>query len=88
MEEKQKSHQVSEAYRSWDYYQRTVKSNPGLDQFPQIKAKIDFLMNEIEVLLDGPNENFDQNTYLQQKDELQKMINMLESGRHINQLAS
>jgi len=45
-------------------------------------------MNEIEVLLDGPNEDFDQNIYLQRKDELQKLIDMLESGRHIKQLAS
>ena len=88
MEEKQKCHQVSQEYRSWDFYQRTVKSNSGLDQSSQIKAKIDLLMNEIEVLLDGPNEDFDQTIYLQRKDELQKLIDMLESGRHIKQLAS
>jgi len=64
-------------YNSWDYYQRLVKHSKQINESPVFKERIDALMNKVEEYLDGPNEEFDQEVYLKDKNELQKLIESL-----------
>ena len=41
-----------EDYKSWDYFQRNVKSNALIDSYPSIKDKILRVMDEVEEMLD------------------------------------
>tara|TARA_X000000950_G_scaffold284816_1_gene388837 strand:+ start:3579 stop:3821 length:243 start_codon:yes stop_codon:yes gene_type:complete len=68
-----------EDYKSWDYFQRNVKSNALIDSYPSIKNKILRVMDEVEKMLDGPNEDFEQNKYLKKKTELQKLIRSIQN---------
>ena len=78
---------TSENYTSWDQIQRHIKQNEKLKTSP-MRESITKLMDEIEEILDGPNDTWEQEIYLKKKKELIKLISILNSNDHLELKAS
>lgn len=73
-------------YIPWDYYQRHVKYNKTIEASPTNKS-IQKIMNEIEIMLDGPNDSWDEEIYFKKKHELDKLIKLAESNKDLEKVA-
>jgi len=74
-------------YKSWDYFQRLIKNHKTLNLSSQ-KDAVFALAEEIEQLLDGDNKFFDQQTYLKKKDDLEKLLRIVDSKKSFEKIAS
>ena len=72
-----------EEYKGWDYYQRLISNNARIQNNPSAKKAIDKLYQEIEAMLDGPNDLFKQEIYLRKKEEVHNIIQSLEFEKSI-----